>query len=414
MTSVPIQQIVLVLLLADTVYTFSLCSSALQLVDESSVSDNQTNPTSRAARPTEAPAAPAGRHAAVLVLIVLRDLRHPRALLYTARLQQLALCIVIFMAVTVPSFVKPASGAQGSGDLLGDTYHLLALASRSAVPSLARRQLAVDGVDVDGYGDCAEAMSGRYSSMPTARGGVHGSKRGSRRTVEWPPQLTEASAAELRRRSDAASVKVDRWNPANNPFRRSDSGGASARPSARRRGAGEASAARCDWCGPSSDGRTLWNLCRSLPARPLRSRPRGCLAALPLIYPPLLTDAPDYYAPPLLDNDFPDNAVALAATPPPVYLALVTLTFGLQPTAHGYDKTSRRRRRLARIFLSLLRFLPLLWAGCRLPLLLLLPRPYWLYVVQAVHWLSALSLVYVARRSLQGKLALRDIARALQ
>ena len=58
--------------------------------------------------------------------------------------------------------------------------------------------------------------------------------------------------------------------------------------------------------------------------------------------------------------------------------------------------------------------LPLLWAGCRLPLLLLLPRPYWLYIVQAVHWLSALSLVYVARRSLQGKLALRDIARALQ
>ena len=426
-TSVPIQQIVLVLLLTfDTVYTFSLCGSALQLVDESGVSDNQTNPDiTSCATNGGAGCAASGVHAAVLVLIVSYAIFDILALYFILRrgFQQLALCIVIFMAVTVPSFVKPASGAQGSGDLLGDAlvYHLLALAlTLCGSLWLARQQLAVDS-SVDalmGTVTVQGAMSARYSSMPTARSGVHGSKRGSTRAYDSSgrhnsPKPRRPSSGD---RSDAASVKVDRWNPANNPFRRSDGGGAFRRSSLREETGRGGLGGSMRLVRPVQRRQNALQICVALFLLDLFGAAlEVALAALPLIYPSLLTDAPDYYAPPLLDNDFPDdNAVALAATPPPVYLALVTLTFGLQPTAHGYDKTSRRRRRLARIFLSLLRFLPLLWAGCRLPLLLLLPRPYWLYVVQAVHWLSALSLVYVARRSLQGKLALRDIARALQ
>ena len=123
------------------------------------------------------------------------------------------------MAVTVPSFVKPASGAQGSGDLLGDAlvYHLLALAlTLCGSLWLARQQLAVDS-SVDalmGTVTVQGAMSARYSSMPTARGGVHGSKRGSTRAYDSSgrhnsPKPRRPSSGD---RSDAASVKVDRWN----------------------------------------------------------------------------------------------------------------------------------------------------------------------------------------------------------
>ena len=425
--SVPIQQIVLVLLLTfDTVYTFSLCGSALQLVDESGVSDNQTNPDiTSCATNGGAGCAASGVHAAVLVLIVSYAIFDILALYFILRrgFQQLALCIVIFMAVTVPSFVKPASGAQGSGDLLGDAlvYHLLALAlTLCGSLWLARQQLAVDS-SVDalmGTVTVQGAMSARYSSMPTARAAVCTAPNVSTRAYDSSgrhnsPKPRRPSSGD---RSDAASVKVDRWNPANNPFRRSDGGGAFRRSSLREetgRGGGLGGSMRL--VRPVQRRQNALQICVALFLLDLFGAALEiALAALPLIYPSLLTDAPDYYAPPLLDNDFPDdNAVALAATPPPVYLALVTLTFGLQPTAHGYDKTSRRRRRLARIFLSLLRFLPLLWAGCRPAAAA--PAEAVLALRRTGRPLAVSTIVSLRRASLAaGKLALRDIARALQ
>ena len=196
-----------------------LCGSALQLVDESGVSDNQTNPDiTSCATNGGAGCAASGVHAAVLVLIVSYAIFDILALYFILRrgFQQLALCIVIFMAVTVPSFVKPVSGAQGSAtrwDAL--VYHLLALAlTLCGSLWLARQQLAVDS--------SVDALMGTV----TVRRCPAGTRRCRRRAcARLQARSTRASirvAATPRSLVGRAPViaprgvsRVDRWNPAN-------------------------------------------------------------------------------------------------------------------------------------------------------------------------------------------------------
>ena len=177
-------------------------------MDESGVSDNQTNPDiTSCATNGGAGCAASGVHAAVLVLIVSYAIFDILALYFILRrgFQQPALCIVIFMAVTVPSFVKPASGAQGSGDLLGDAlvYHLLALAlTLCGSLWLARQQLAVDS--------SVDALMGTVTVQERCPPGTRRCRRraavctapnaGAReRTIRVAATTPRSPAAELRR-----------------------------------------------------------------------------------------------------------------------------------------------------------------------------------------------------------------------